>query len=304
MKTPKQLRTYTIITSIIVIVLLGAYYVVYVKNAFGTFNRSIEAKIESWAQYKPTDKTLGQGICDDKQFGTTLEMINSQPRTALQLDGGLTLIATENPLRWRNSEFRDYFVLSECRTTGGYVPVRAYRDTLLWKNECSGFFEKSIASPCTDIQESIAKWEESNATSSNEQFNEAGIRFQSPPGYHHALLNNPISGYYRFIFYPDGTTGGSASISLFIPLSSQLNLTDIEQEFSYDLTLPDTITPAKVILDGREGLTTTVGEHPIGDTMETYPVTYSNTPIVMSYNGDDSMLPYWKMMHDTWQFDE
>lgn len=320
MKTPKHSRAYTIIGSLIVFTLLGAYYVVYVKNAFDSFDRKVDSKIESWTDYKPTNINLGQGICEDKQFGTLLEMINAEPRAALHLDGDLTLIATENPLRLRNSEFRDYyyFVLSKCRTTEGFIPVRAYRDKLLWKNECSSFLQKTIASPCGAIQKSIEEWEKDNAISSNEHFNEAGINFQSPQGYHIALTSHRSDGFYRFSLYPDGSLWGNkisnSGATLFIPLEKDLAIPTLETELGINLTDFDSEKAALVMIGGRGGKRIIEPIH--GDSsdypqdgeliMEMYPVPYSNAPIILRYyhpHNDDLMEPYMKMLHDSWKFD-
>ncbi len=303
--------------AVIILALLITYYFGYVRNMLRVFDRSLGNTIELWDRYEPTNETLGQGICDNKEFGTVIERVNSQPRNTLHLDGGVQLIVTDNPLRWRNSEFRDfyYFTLSKCRTTKQFIPVRAYRDRLLWKNACSDFFQNSFVSPCKEIQQSLTEWESNNALSSNEAFNEAGIRFRTPRGYHHALVGGFNGGYYYFSFYADGSVGGFSGINLFVPLESDLDIHHIAEELGFTLTPPDFPTAKLIALDGRRGVTVTErhifpesppypweGEY----IFEYYSVPYSNAPLIVVYHHashDNTMQPYWEMMHDTWKFD-
>ncbi|MDP3964410.1 MAG: hypothetical protein Q8Q20_01970 [bacterium] len=314
MKISRKNNIYPFTVFIVVIALL-AYYFVYVKNAGALFDRSVEDGIESWNGYHLTEKTLGSGICDNKQFETIIERLNTQTRSVLYLHSGLQMMITENPLNWSNAQFRDH-AQSKCTTTKGFVPVRVYRDKLLWKNQCSGFHESSFISPCNDIQNSIIEWEENHATSSKQNFNEAGIRFETLLGYHLGLSGWSNRGYHYFSFYPDGTLGGYSGIQLFIPLKEELDANFIGEELGFSVSMPDLSEGKQIVLDGEPGRRVTE-RHTFPESppypwdgeyvYEYYPVQfrYSNLPVILVYHhayADDVMQPFWEKMHDTWQF--
>lgn len=323
MKTLKHLRKYAIVVLVMAIVLFGIYYVGYTRNTFSVFDRAIGERIESWDRYKPTNEVIGKGTCKDgKEFGNVIEEINKRPRRLLHFRGGLKLMITENAQSWTNFAFRNYpyALYSQCTTSNGFVPVRVYRDKLLWRSMCTSEIQNSTFSPCRDVQNLLETWERDFASSDN-IFNEAGIHYQTPEYYYQAINSYPNDDYYRFALYPNGSLyphdgyKSNSGASLFIPRVASLDIKEIEQMLGLSLAVFDSDKATQISVGGRQGKRITEevqadpNHYPVHGELilEMYPVPYSNAPVILRYyhaDGDDLMEPYIKMMHDTWKFDE
>ncbi len=305
MKTTNHILKYALLTFAIFVIFIGAYYVGYVKDVFGAFDVSIDAKIEAWSEYKPTDKTLGEGECQDKQFGTILETINTRPRTAMALDNGLILIATDNPLHWRNSEFRDYyyFPLSRCRTSEGFIPVRAYPDKLLWKNGCTW---QTALIGCERTEQALQRWESEYAKSSSREFNEAGLRFRIPEHIFSSQVAYRNENVYRFIFYTEGPmVTDTSKIKLSIPLDTSLQLdndptSDIPDNAVKSMMNWGTLQGDRYVYRHQMEKTETTNGWQGTITKEIYPLSTSGQYLILQYDHsihDDTLETLWNGIH-------
>ena len=305
MNTPKHILKYGLVALAIIAVFLGTYYVGFVKDGFGMFDVAIDTKVEAWGEYKSTSKTLGEGVCQDTQFATIVEAINAQPRTSLTLDNGLTLIATDNPLHWRNSEFRDYyyFPLSQCRTSEDFIPVRAYPDKLLWKNSCTW---QTILIGCERTEQALERWEREYAQSSSREFNEAGLRFHIPEHIFHAQNAYPSENVYRFSFYAEGNTvPDTSSIGLSIPLNLSVQSeddpkADIPEDALKTMMNWGTLQGDRYVYHRQvEKTETTIGWQGT-ITKEIYPLSKTGQNLILQYDHsihDDTLETLWNGIH-------
>lgn len=105
----------------------------------GKCGAPIADQIENWSLYEEnTSVQVGAGKCGNQEFENFLVQANAGSRKTFDLYG-LTLVITPNYNNWSNQKFLDF---NNDNTAicdvGGYYPLQAYSDKLLWRGVCSG----------------------------------------------------------------------------------------------------------------------------------------------------------------------
>lgn len=138
------------------------------SSAPASLAEQVASEIENWSLYKENPNVkVGAGKCGNQEFENFLNRANSGSRKTLVLNG-LTLVITPNYDNWSNEEFMDFNNdnTAFCEV-GGFYPLHAYPDELLWRGACSsgagpepgepGYAEKVAAlNQCQDTVNEIS----------------------------------------------------------------------------------------------------------------------------------------------------
>lgn len=97
----------------------------------------VEDQIENWSLYQENASVqVGTGKCGNQEFDNFLDQANAGSRKTLNLNG-LTLVVTPNYNNWSNEKFVAFNNDSTAICgAGGYYPLHAYSDKLLWRGVC------------------------------------------------------------------------------------------------------------------------------------------------------------------------
>ncbi|MBI5071805.1 hypothetical protein HZB93_02855 [Candidatus Falkowbacteria bacterium] len=94
-------------------------------------------QVENWSLYQEnTGVQVGSGKCSNQEFNSFLDQANSGSRKTLNLYG-VILVVTPNYNSWTNEKFVGFGNdnTAFCNV-GGFSPLRAYSDKLLWVGGC------------------------------------------------------------------------------------------------------------------------------------------------------------------------
>ncbi|MFA5413285.1 MAG: hypothetical protein WC348_01975 [Patescibacteria group bacterium] len=95
-------------------------------------------QVENWSLYKENTSVLVGVKCSNQEFNSFIDQANTGSRKTLNLNG-LTLVVTPNYNNWTNEKFVGF---SNDNTAfcnvGGFGPLHAYSDKLLWEGGCGG----------------------------------------------------------------------------------------------------------------------------------------------------------------------
>ncbi|MFA5775181.1 MAG: hypothetical protein WC864_07375 [Ilumatobacteraceae bacterium] len=256
--------------------------------------------VEDWSRYRPTQEKISMTDCFKKEYAVPDEEINKGVLSVLTLNRGFHLWTTSNPAHWMNEDFRG-FLASKC-FAGNLIPVRAYRDKLLWREPCTT--QDTYFFGCRALEAKLLSWEQENAQTSSLEFNEQGLRFSIPPHLYH-IKRSTLGGSADYSFNTEGPVlSDTSGIYIFLPLEEvpKIDVDPIGE-------IPDTAAWKMLNLGQLQGhrfeyqVQTQEDGYPWEGkiTKEVFPVSYSDQPIVITYRHsvrDDTLETLWSNIHN------
>lgn len=157
-------KKYLLIIVTVILILVVSYFI-FVSNKKTNL---IIKQIESFSLYTeitdPAERFFWEDCKANEEFNKLKKIIKQGSMKKLILPGGAQTMVTPNYYNWGNEKFLSFINIEPeafCGV-GGFFPVHAYKDNLLWFQRCSGgaIFEEDGPAyrefiKCTETEEII-----------------------------------------------------------------------------------------------------------------------------------------------------
>lgn len=160
MKGKKILK---IVMIFLIIIVAQVYFLFFYKKKDNAINM-----VENFSLYQeitdPAERLLWEGCNANEEFNQFKKIIKQGSMKKLILPGGAQAMVTPNYYNWSNKKFLSFINIEPeafCGV-GGFFPIHAYKNNLLWFQRCSGgaIFDEDNPEyqefiKCTETEESI-----------------------------------------------------------------------------------------------------------------------------------------------------